>query len=270
MSSPNPPPESPFSRELWGKLEQFLDDGKEIQKRLAAVLGNENPARLFAENIDNIKKQAEGLRKALGNSQNGPIERFLKDYGSSVLSVVALLVSILSFGFTYFWLSPDIKLHGGREVSISYDPGAKTVKVVWRVVVANYGRKMDVVNWIQARVIAPGIPNSTSVELPESGLNFLTRDGKVLTPFTLKENSALDIDMNAIQRLGKDTLDSFFDETYFNEHRMERQQILEVKVDTEQESISLLRLCFTIAKDDLHALGTGQAFSTVLYECKDK
>ena len=268
MATQNSSPEPASSKELNAKLQHFLAEGQAIHKELDAVLATGNPAKLFAENLEEIKKTAHEFQVAVGNVQKGNLEKFVKDYGSLLVSGIAFLLALASFVFTFFWLNPNIKLSGGPIVSISYQSESKTLNLGWRVVVANYGRKMDVINWVQAKLVYPEIQGSIPLELPQSSLDLRSHDGPIFTPFPLKEDSATEVEIRASQKLGKDTFDSFFDQTYFTPQRTQKRELLELGLTAEQKSVIPLSLCFALSSDDLQALAAGQILTTDLSRCK--
>ncbi len=267
MPAQNPTPED----DLNGKLTQFLAQAENIRQKLDAMGAKGEPARLFAQSIDEIRKQTERLQETIGSARKSFREKYFKDAGSIVLSVLALILTGLNFGYTYFWLSPDIRLSGGPNIKISYSPDRKILHLDWKVVVANFGRKMDLINWAQAKLTSPDVQTSTPIELPQSTLVLQMRGGeRVFTPFVVKDNSAIEFDVGAEQVLGKDTFGSFFDASYFGQVKLQRQEELVVSFSAEHRKVDPRRLCFSLSSDDLLTLQKGQVVTTDLDFCKGK
>jgi len=260
-TSPTPP------NDLSAKIDEFLQTGQELRSLLAGVLAEENRAKLLGKQLEQVKTKATELQNALGSAkQTGT--GFYKDMAPLVISIFSFLLSFVTFGLTYWWIYPNIKLSGGPNVTISYRPDGRTLGLDWRLVAANYGRRMDVVNWTKAELTSPDVTTSTTIDLPESGLTLQATGGRLNPPFALKENSATGIVIKASQALGTDTHASFFDKAYFDEHHPQRSQRLRVSFLTVDGKDIFLDLYFKLSANDLASIERGESISLNVSENK--
>jgi len=218
------PEEFPPSAESINKtINEFAKSAGAVTAEINKLLTIKNSAPALSEQIDALKEKIQQLRTALKCTETWSKELIV----TGLISLLALVVAVLTFFYSFLWLNPDIRLIGGSNLSISYEPTSSTLHVGWRLVVANYGRKMDVINWTGAKLTSIAVANSVPIELPQSSLILKTHDVQLSMPFTLKENSATEIDATASQKLGTGTK-SFFDRTYFTQQRIQRKQQLTI------------------------------------------
>src|SRR5436853_4271125 len=105
-TSPIPP------KDLSAKIDEFLQAGQELRSLLASVLAEENRAKLLSKQLEQVKTKATELQNALGSAKQTRTE-FYKDIAPLVISIVSLILSFVTFGLTYWWIYPNIKLSGG-------------------------------------------------------------------------------------------------------------------------------------------------------------
>jgi len=263
MADADPRP-TPDPQAALHKVEVSLE---EVRKGLNAILDG-NALASLSQSLQDLQEHTEILRRTVEKEGHKRLFRFIKDLGPALIASFALVISFLHFFFTFFWLTPDIRLVGGSDLRLSYQPETKNLKFGLKLTVANYGRQMDVISRTQAKLLAPDSPTSLPIMFSKSEFVLGASSGNLSLPLALKENSAIDMNITASRTLGTDTLASFSDKTTFGEHGLTRRQFLQVSFTAESTSVPPMNLCFDLSHDVLLGLLEGEEISFTVTECK--
>ncbi len=186
------------------------------------------------------------------------IHLFLKDVGALTIAGFALGVASLNLILTFYWREPKIRVFGGPQVQIQYRQEAMKLDLRFKVTVANYGRQMDVINWVQAKLASPDSPSSSPVVFGRSDIALEGVTGQVSLPFAIKDNAATELEVGAGQVLGTDAFKSFFELVRSDDQKRAKREMIELSFAAEDSQVRPLRLCFDLTKEIMLSLEKGK------------
>ena len=242
----------------------------ELRGKMPTVGGEDQKALVsLKETVEELERNTTLLRDKL-KPRKGIKNHLacLKDLTSFFLSLLAFILSFLSLLFTYVWLKPDIQLVKGSAVEATWFPQTNELRLDFRITVANYGRRMDVVKWMQAQ-LSSLCTNSRPIFFSSRTGDFTLKTPTKIElsfPFTVADRSAMDVDASISQVLGTATHDSLFQKP----NQSESSRILKLKVDLKTASgkDTATEFCFQVP-DNVSAeieAGTTKEISTT--ECR--
>jgi hypothetical protein len=134
-----------------------------------------------------------------------------KDLLAFGFAALAFVVSSANLLLTFYWVKPDIHAIKGSTVQITYIPKQSELRLDFRITVANYGRRMDVVKWTQGG-LSSATPQSPTINFSSRTGDFILKDvsHELAFPLTVAERTAIDINGSVSQVLGTATKSTLF------------------------------------------------------------
>jgi hypothetical protein len=222
--------------------------------------------RLLREQVEQLEQQAALLRDNLKGQ--GTITRFFtvcKDL-SPLFAFLALGVSFCTLLFTFVWLKPDVRAIRGPSLQVSYQPKNDELRFDFRATIANFGRQMDVVKSMQGELSSPSTGSHKIYFSSRTGdltLKDATHD--VTFPFTVREKTAIDVDIHMSQVLGSSAKNSFF--SVGQAANVSRSHFLRIDLKMASNKDASARYCFEFRDEVLTEIENGQTKEILGVEC---
>ena len=192
----------------------------------------------------------------------------IKDLTTFVFSLSALIIAFVSLLFTYVWLKPDIQLVKGSAVQVTWAPQKSELRLDFRITVANFGRRMDVVKWMQGELSSLSV-NSQPIFFPSRTGDFTLKTPtktELPFPFTVADKTAVDVDASVSQVLGTATHDSLFQKP--SEPGSSRHLKLKVNLNTASGKDTATEFCFEVPDSVSAEIETGTTKEISTTECR--
>jgi hypothetical protein len=192
----------------------------------------------------------------------------LKDVATILLSLAAFVVSFLAFKYTVTQ-KPELRVLGGPYVSISYDANSEALALHLTAVVANYGRKMDVVKVAEGALSWDG-SGAGPLRFGEVALS--VPSGPIVAwPLAVKDNSAMELDVTATRLVEheSESFNAFFSPKALGMRNLSRKYTFEIFFHTVAEGDVALRRCFEFTNDVLSEIEKGGRRTVHVSNCGD-
>jgi|SRR5271169_22430 len=218
------------------------------------------------EQVEQLEQQATLLRDNLKG--RGAITRFItacKDI-SPLFAFLAFVVSFATLLFTFFWVKPDVRAIRGSSLQVSYSPKTGELRFDLRGTIANFGRQMDVVKSMQGELSSPSAGSHKIYFSSRTGdvtVKDATHD--VTFPFTVREKTAMDVDIHMSQVLGSSTKNSFFGDG--QAANASRSHLLSIDFKMASNKDASARYCFELRSEVLTEIESGQTKEILGVEC---
>jgi hypothetical protein len=182
---------------------------------------------------------------------------------SSLFAFLALIISLCTLFLTFFWVDPDVRSIEGSSVQVSYVPKSSKLQVDLRATIANFGRQMDIVGWAQGELSSSAGSPTVYFSSRTGDITLKDAGHEVTFPFTVRENTAMDVDVQMSQMLGSTTKSGFFSPGQTD--RVSRSQLLSVTFKTASNRNASARFCFELRDEVLAEIekGVTKEFSAV-------
>jgi hypothetical protein len=167
-------------------------------------------------------------------------------------------------GLTFYWIKADVRLMKASSIQISYVPQRDFIQVKLKAALANFGRGMDVAEWAQAELAPEGSPAIFfSSRTGDVTLNSV--GGQLNFPFSIREKSATDLDIELARTLGSSAKVALFNPAQSPD--ASRRQKLIVRVQTASTGTALAQLCFEVRGEVTQEIYRGMAKEISVEEC---
>lgn len=227
----------------------------ELRSKLAQL--DENAEHPFKEQVEQLEQQATLLRDSLKG--RGALTRFITAFKdiSPLFALLALVISFCTLLLTFFWVKPDVRAIRGSSLQVSYVPKNAELRFDLRATIANFGRQMDVLRSMQGELSSPSADSHKIYFSSRTG-DVTLKDAihDVTFPFTVREKTAMDVDIHMSQVLGSSTKNSLFGgEQAAN---VSRSHILNIGFKMASNKDASLRYCFELRGEVLAEVESGQ------------
>jgi hypothetical protein len=144
-------------------------------------------------------------------------------------------------------LKPDIHLVKGSDVTVTWVPQENELRLGFQITVANYGRRMDVVQSMEADFAPIPVSAQFPIHFTSTQGNFALKPPEkteLSFPFTMPEKTAMDVNTTVSQELGTPTRDSLFRKP--SQMGASRKFKLEVHLNTPSGNAAATAFCFEL------------------------
>lgn len=235
----------------------------DLRKKIAALDEDVEPA--LKEDVEQLEQQAALLNETL--NARGKITRFIavfKDL-SPLFAFLAFCVSFFTLLLTFFWLKPEVRAIKSPTLTVSYLPKTGELGFDFKATIVNFGRQADFVKFVQAELSSPSMASHKIYFSSRTGDVILKNAAdKVTFPLTLREKTAMDVNIHMSQVLGSSTREMFFKAGQTGD--VSRTHTLQIDLKTESNRDASAQYCLELREEVLADIEKGQT-KEILGDC---